>query len=88
MGFRRFFWFVVCLEWECTGFQDLQVGWLGIFVSRVYCSRLYTLALNKKPQNLFGSFRRLWVPYFGVLIIRDLPFRVPYLGPVFSETPL
>ena len=34
-----------------------------------------------------GSFRKLWVPYFGVLIIRILLFRVLYWGPLFSETP-
>ena len=28
------------------------------------------------------------VPYFGVLIIRILLFRVLYWGPLFSETPL
>ena len=27
-------------------------------------------------------------PYFGVLIIRILPFRVLYKGPLFSETPI
>ena len=34
-----------------------------------------------------GSFRKLGVPYFGVLIIRILLFRVLYRGPLFSETP-
>ena len=33
-----------------------------------------------------GSFRKLGVPYFGVLIIRILLFRV-YWGSLFSETP-
>ena len=28
------------------------------------------------------------VPYFGVLIIRILLFRVLYWGPLFSETPI
>ena len=37
--------------------------------------------------NLLGSFRKLGVPPFGVLTIRILPCRVPYLGPLFSETP-
>ena len=37
--------------------------------------------------NLLGSFRKLGVPPFGVLIIRILPCRVPYLGPLFWETP-
>ena len=35
-----------------------------------------------------GSFRKLGVPYFGVLIIRILIFRVLYEGPLFSETPM
>ena len=30
---------------------------------------------------LYGSFRRLGVPYFGVLIVRILLFRVLYLRP-------
>ena len=28
------------------------------------------------------------VPYFGVVTIRILLIRVPYLGPLFSETPI
>ena len=36
---------------------------------------------------LHGSFRKLGVPYLGVLIIRTLLFRVLYLDPLFSETP-
>ena len=32
------------------------------------------------------SFRKLRVPYFGVLVIRIPLFRVLYLGPLFSET--
>ena len=35
----------------------------------------------------YGSFRKLGVPYFGVLVIKNLLFRVLYLGPLFSETP-
>ena len=35
-----------------------------------------------------GSFRKLAVPCFGVLIIRILLFRVLYWGPLFSETPM
>ena len=34
-----------------------------------------------------GSFRKLVVPYFGVLIIRILLFRVLYLGPYFRKLP-
>ena len=33
------------------------------------------------------EFPKIGVPYFGVLIIRILLFRVLYLGPLFSETP-
>ena len=37
----------------------------------------------------YGSFRKLGVPYFGVLIIRILLFRViTLLGSPFSETPI
>ena len=34
---------------------------------------------------LEGSFRKLGVPYSGVLIIRILLFKVLYWGPLFSE---
>ena len=34
-----------------------------------------------------GSFRKLGVPYLGVLIMRILLCRVLYSGPLFSETP-
>ena len=45
---------------------------------------------NKALGNLvlYGSFRKLGVPHFGVLIIRILLFRVLYQGPLFSETPI
>ena len=36
----------------------------------------------------YGSFRKFGLPYFGVLIIRILLFRVLYYGPLFSETPI
>ena len=39
-------------------------------------------------QKRYGTFRKLGVPYFGVLIIRILLFRLLYWGPLFSETPL
>ena len=38
-------------------------------------------------RTLHGSFRKLGVPYFGVLMIRILLFVVLYEGPLFSETP-
>ena len=38
--------------------------------------------------SLFESFRKLGVPYLGVLFLRILLFRVPYSGPLFSETPI
>ena len=35
-----------------------------------------------------GVSETLGVTYFGVLLIRILPFRVLYWGPLFSETPI
>ena len=35
-----------------------------------------------------GSFRKLGVPHFGVLMTRILLFRVLDKGPLFSETPV
>ena len=46
--------------------------------------------LNGWLQSLglrIGEFPRIRVPYFGVLIIRILLFRVLHQGPLFSETP-
>ena len=40
------------------------------------------------PQDGFGSFRKLGLPYLGVLIIRILLSRVLYWDPLFSETPV
>ena len=37
---------------------------------------------------VFWGFHKLGVPYFGLLIIRILLFRVLYLGALFSETPI
>ena len=37
---------------------------------------------------IYGSFRKLGVPYFGVRIISILLFRVLFWGPLFSETPI
>ena len=49
------------------------------------------LTFSRLPRLLYpvlnGSFRKYGVPYFGVLIIRILLFRVLYQGPLFSETP-
>ena len=39
-------------------------------------------------RDMGGSFRKLWVPYLGVLIIRILLCRLLYSGPLFSETPI
>ena len=36
---------------------------------------------------LMGFFRKVGVPYFDVLTVRILLFRVLYWGPLFSETP-
>ena len=40
-----------------------------------------------RKQDLGASENR-GVPYFGVLTIRILLFRVLYEGPLFSETPI
>ena len=38
-------------------------------------------------RSSHGSFRKVGVPYFEVLIIRILVFRVLHQGPLFPETP-
>ena len=40
-----------------------------------------------RGRILIWGFPKNRVPYFGVLVIRVLLFRVLYLGPLFSETP-
>ena len=47
---------------------------------------LYRLRNGFQASRL-GSFRKLGVPYFGVLIIRIRLFRVLYQDPLFLETP-
>ena len=49
--------------------------------------RVSDLNLLKSLAWTYGSFPKLGVPYFGVLIIRLL-LRVLYSGPLFSETPI
>ena len=44
-------------------------------------------AITPERFTLNGSFGKLGVPYFVVLIIRILLFRVLNLGPLFSTTP-
>ena len=43
--------------------------------------------MSSEFAKLHGSFRKLGVPYFGVLIMRILLFTVLNKGPLFSETP-
>ena len=43
---------------------------------------------SSQKVSFYGGFRKFGVPYFGVLIIRILLYRVLYMGPLFSETPL
>ena len=53
----------------------LQVSW-GICMSPVF-----TFPMLNLPASAYGSFRKLGVPYFGVLIKRILLFRVRNKGP-------
>ena len=52
----------------------------------------YSIAYPQNPIRiiyaLYRRFRKLGVPYLGVLIIRTLLFKVAYLDPLFSETPI
>ena len=50
-------------------------------------SFLQAALLQNAPEPLGGTFRRFELPYFGVLIITILLFRVLYWGPLFSEPP-
>ena len=44
--------------------------------------------VEARNQDIYGSFRKFRVRYFGIRIIRILLFRVLYPGPLFSETPI
>ena len=46
-----------------------------------------TIRVPLKDSIRVWSFRKLGVPYFGILVIRILLFRVLYSGPLLSETP-
>ena len=48
------------------------------------CQRPYA-TLN--PQTLIGSFRKVGVPYFGVLYYKDPTIQGTVLGSPISETP-
>ena len=48
---------------------------------------LFAEALSQESPRASWEFPKIGVPYFGDLIIRILPFRVLYWGPLFSETP-
>ena len=45
--------------------------------------------VKRKCPTVSGSFRKYWVPYFGVLIIRILLFRILYYirVPYFRKPP-
>ena len=43
---------------------------------------------QSKFLEIYGSFRKLGVPNFGVLIMGILLFRVLYQAPLFAETPI
>ena len=44
--------------------------------------------MERFSQSNLWEFAKIGVPYFGVIIIRILPFRVLYWRPLLSETPL
>ena len=46
------------------------------------------MSVETSLRPLYGSFRKLGIPSFGVCITRILLFRVLYQGPLFSETPI
>ena len=55
---------------------------MGFSGTRILLCRILFLRVS------YGGFRKLGAPYFGVLMIRILLFRVLYWGPLFSETPI
>ena len=59
-------------------------------VGSEFTASLLGLAVRalENSWDLYGSFRKLGVPFWGVLIIRILLFRVLYWCPLFSETPI
>ena len=64
-----------------AGYISSTVGPFGL-----YNPESHALPLAD-PLPFKWDFPKIRVPYFGVLIIRILLFRVLYWGPLFSETP-
>ena len=73
--------------------ENRQVG-ASVSVRGYHCRALATACIPVYGLRLatefkvYGSFRKLGVLYWGVLIVRILLFRVLYEGSLFSETPL
>ena len=74
--------FTACIVYASRKFEALGLKWKPIG-----CDQGSGVSVLK-VHHLSGSFRKLGVPYLGVLIIRILLFRVLYSGPLFSETPI
>ena len=55
--------------------------------SGLHASRQLGVACFLVPCPIFLSFRKLGVPYLGVLFFRILLSRLLYWGPLFSELP-
>ena len=61
---------------------------LGYFGGKPRTLQPHDSGTSAPIEILYGSFRKLRVPYFGVLIIRILLFRVLlYSGPLFRKLP-
>ena len=64
----------------------------AVYYSTISCADVYSFldvaAIKAMMAEMYVTFRKFRVPYFGVLVIRILLFRVLYWGPLFSETPI
>ena len=87
------FW--VFFKKKKEGFEKTKRGFFKkkLFFKTLFCLGREPLTNTEPsgaelPSGQYGSFRKLGVSYFGVLIIRILLCRVLYWGPLFSETPI
>ena len=61
-----------------------RVSGFGLRIFRVWRLGVWGLGLC----GPIWDFPKIWVPYFGVLIIRIILFRVLYSGPLFFGNPI
>ena len=66
------------LDWKYQSFDSSLRASLGCWQSWMWVKRTSGINEASLKKGVYGSFRQWGVPYFGVLMIRILLFRVLY----------